>query len=140
VDIPNAFIGRAEKPTIEEVSAALGSSAKIWKELLDWLAEEHAVDVQEWKSVSPQYGWPLRPKLKQRTIVHLSPCKGCFRAVFILGDRAMKAARESNLPKTVVKALDDAPRYAEGTGVRLIVSKGGDLAPIRQLVLVKLAN
>jgi hypothetical protein len=140
VDIPNAFIGKAAKPTVEEVSAALGSSAKIWKQLVDWLAEEQGVAIQEWKSVSLKYGWSLRLKLKKRTIVHLSPCNGCFRAVFILGDRAMKVARESQLPRSVVKTLEDAPRYTEGTGVRLIVKDAGNLAAIRKLVLIKLAN
>lgn len=58
MDTPNAFIGKTEKPTAEEVSAALGSSAKIWKQLVDWLAEERGVAVQEWKSVSLKYGCP----------------------------------------------------------------------------------
>jgi len=140
VDIPNAFIGKAEQPTTEEVSAALGSSTKVWKQLVDWLAEEQGVAIEEWKSVSRKYGWSLRLKLKKRTIVHLSPCNGCFRVVFILGDRAMKAARQSNLPKSVAKALEDAPRYTEGTGVRLIVREAEELAAIRKLALVKLAN
>ena len=140
MNIPNAFIGKAEKPTVEEVSAALGSSAKTWKQLVDWLAEEQGVAVQEWKSVSLKYGWSLRLKLKKRTIVHLSPCNGCFRVVLILGDKAMKAARQSNLPKTVAKVIADAPRYTEGTGVRLIVKGTKDLAAIRKLVVVKLAN
>lgn len=140
MDIPNAFIGKAEKPTVEEVSAALGSSAKTWEQLVDWLAEEQGVAVQEWKSVSLKYGWSLRLKLKKRTIVHLSPCNGCFRVILILGDKAMKAARQSNLPKSVAKVIADAPRYTEGTGVRLIVKGTKDLAAIRKLVVVKLAN
>ena len=140
MDIPNAFIGKAEKPTAEEISATLGSSAKVWKQLVNWLAEEQGVAIQEWKSVSLKYGWSLRLKLKRRTIVHLSPCNGCFRVVFILGDKAMKAARQSDLPKNVVKALDDAPRYTEGTGVRLIVKATEDLVAIRKLAMVKLAN
>jgi hypothetical protein len=140
VDVPNAFIGKAEKPTVEEVSTALGSRAKIWKQLVDWLVEEQGVAAQEWKSVSLKYGWSLQLKLKKRTIVHLSPCNGCFRVILILGDRAIKAARQSNLPKGVAKAIEDAPRHTEGTGVRLIVRGTEDLAAIRKLVLVKLAN
>lgn len=140
MDIPNAFVGKTEKPTAEEVSAVLGSSAKTWKQLVDWLAEEQGVAVQEWKSVSLKYGWSLRLKLKKRTIVYLSPCNGCFGVILILGLRAMKAARQSNLPKTVAKVIADAPRYTEGTGVRLIVKGTKDLAAIRKLVVVKLAN
>lgn len=140
MEIPNAFVGKADKPTEKEVSAALGPSAKVWKEFLDWLAEEQGVAVQEWKSISLKYGWSLQLKLKKRTIVHLSPCAGCFRVGFALGDRAVKAARQCHLPKSVIKVIDDAPRYAEGTGVRLIVKGPGDLAAIRKLVAVKLAN
>jgi hypothetical protein len=140
VDIPNAFVDKAEKPTAEEISAALGSSAPLWTQLVDELAKEHGVTIQEWQSLSPKYGWSLRLKLKKRTIVYLAPCKGSFRVAFVLGDRAVKAAREARLPASVVKVMDEAPRYAEGTGVRLVVKAAKDLAAIRKLAVVKLAN
>jgi hypothetical protein len=106
---------------------------------VDWLAEQGVAD-QEWKSVSPKYGWSLRLKLKKRTIVYLGPCDGCFRVAFALGDKAMAAARQSDLSKSVLKILDEATRYAEGTGVRLMVKGTKDLAAVRKLALVKLAN
>jgi hypothetical protein len=140
VDILNAFIGKPKKPTVDELHAALGSSANVWKQLVDELAQEHDVKLQEWKSISPKYGWSLRLKLKKRTIVHLSPCNGCFWVLFILGDRAVKAAREGTLPKSVVNMVEDAPRYTEGTGVRLLVKGAADVDPIRKLVAIKLAN
>ncbi|HUJ32637.1 MAG TPA: DUF3788 domain-containing protein [Candidatus Acidoferrum sp.] len=140
MDVPNAFIGKLEVPTPAEVSAALGSSAKPWNQFVDWLADEHGVATEEWKSISPKYGWALRLKLKKRTIVHLSPCKGCFRVVFILGDRAVKAARQSDLPKHVANLIEGAPRYTEGTGIRLVVKSASDLAAIRKLAAIKLAN
>jgi len=140
VDRPNAFVGRTEKPTAKEVSAALGSSAKTWERLVDWLAKEHGVTIQEWKSYSPKYGWSMKLKLKKRTIVHLAPCEGCFRVAFILGDKAVKAAKESDLSKPVLKMIEDAPRYPEGTGVRFVVKRIGDLAAIHKLAAIKLAN
>jgi len=140
VDIANAFIGRAGKPTAEEVSAALGPSARVWQQLVEWLAEEQDVAIQEWKSISLKYGWSLRLKREKRTIVYLSPCRGCFLVSFVLGDKAIRAARHSNLPKSLVKAIDDAPRYAEGTGLRLPVNGTKDLPAIRKLVVAKLAN
>jgi hypothetical protein len=107
---------------------------------VDWLADKHGVADQEWKSSSPKYGWSVRLKLKQRTIVYLAPGEGCFLASFVLGDRAVAAAHKISLPESVVKAIAEAPRYAEGTGVRLIVRKPGDLPAIRKLAEVKLAN
>ena len=82
----------------------------------------------------------MRRKLKKRNIVYLSPCKGCLRVAFVLGNKALAAARQSKLPKSVMKILDQAPHYAEGTGVRLMVHESQDLAPLRILAALKLAN
>jgi hypothetical protein len=139
MEIPNAFIGQPAQPTDAEIAAALGPTAETWKQLLDWLAAQGA-SIQEWKSSSPKYGWSLLLKLKKRTIVYLAPCDGCFRVAFVLGDRAVAAARQSDLPKPVLKLLDEATHYAEGTGLRLVVKAAKDLAAIRKLALIKLAN
>ena len=40
MDNPNAFIGKTEMPTAEEIAAALGKTAELWTELIDWLAEQ----------------------------------------------------------------------------------------------------
>ena len=82
----------------------------------------------------------MRLKLKKRNILYMAPCKNCFRVAFILGDKAVKAARQIKLPQPILKAIDDAPRYPEGTGVRLIVKRMSDLPAIRKLAEVKLAN
>jgi Protein of unknown function (DUF3788) len=140
MDIPNAFIGKKAQPAAEEISVALGPALAPWNQLIAWLTEKHGVAVQEWNSFSPKYGWSLRLKLKKRTIVHLSPCVGCFRVAFILGDRAVAAARQSTLSKSLLKLLDEAPRYPEGTGVRLLVRTAKDLPAIQKLAVVKLAN
>jgi hypothetical protein len=139
METPNAFIGKTTKPTEAEVAAVLGSTAALWKQLVGWLAEQGAA-IQEWNSYSPKAGWALKLKQKKRTIVYLGPCDGCFRVAFILGDRAVMAARKSDLAKSTLKIIDEAPRYAEGTGVRLIVKAEKDLAAIKKLALIKMAN
>lgn len=135
----NAFIGKTTKPTETEVVAALGSTAALWKQLVEWMAEQGAT-IQEWNSYSPKAGWALKLKQKKRTIVYLAPCAGHFRIAFILGERAVAAARQSNLSKSTLKLLDEAPRYPEGTGVRLMVKATKDLAAIKKLALIKMAN
>lgn len=140
METPNAFVGKVAQPTAEEVSHALGASHAAWIEFVDWLAVEQGVVDKEWKSSSSKYGWSLRLKLKKRTIVYLAPCAGCFRVAFVLGDRAVAAARQSDLSKSTLKLLEEAPHYAEGTGVRLMVRGLKDLASIRKLALIKLAN
>ena len=133
---PNAFIGRTTAPTDDELSAELGAARALWDELLT----ELALPIQEWNSYSPKAGWSLKLILKKRTIVYLAPCHGSFRVAFVLGDKAMAAARQLKLPKAVLKIIDEAPRYPEGTGVRLEITARKDLAAVKKLAEVKLAN
>ncbi|HEY1209575.1 MAG TPA: DUF3788 domain-containing protein [Terracidiphilus sp.] len=135
----NAFIGKTKAPTEAEVAAALGSTAALWKQLVGWMAEQGAGE-SEWNSSGVKYGWALRLKVKKRNIVYLGPCAGCFRVAFVLGDKAVAAARKSDLAKSTLKIIDEAPRYAEGTGVRLIVKAEKDLGAIKKLALIKMAN
>ena len=140
MDTPNAFIGKATAPSAEELSAALGPTSALWRQLVDTLIKEHASLDLEWHSLQPKYGWNLILKLKKRRIVYLGPSVGCFRASFVLGDRAVTAARLSSLPKPVLELLEQAPHYAEGTGLRLLVKTAKDLPAIRKLAQIKLAN
>ena len=135
----NAFIGRKDLPSGAEITAALGPSADLWNQLLEWMAEQ-GVSIQDWQSISPKYGWAVRLKIKKRTIVYLGPCTGCFRASLVLGDRAIAVARQSELSQATLKLLDEAPRYAEGTGVRLMVKTAKDLVSVRKLALIEIAN
>ena len=141
MELSNAFIGKAERPSPEEISAALGPTFRVWNEFIEWMASDLGVADQEWKGILVhKYGWSLTLKRKKRTIVYLGPCAGCFRAAFTLSDKAVAAAKEARLPKKVLEALAEAPRYAEGTGLRLVVNKAADLAAIRKLAEIKLAH
>ena len=140
MDIPNAFIGKTHQPTPAQLAAALGPAAHLWNDLVAWFVQELCVPDQEWKSSSPKYGWTLVLSLKKRRIVYLAPCVGCFRAAFILGDRAVAAARDAGLSKSALKLLENAPRYAEGTGLRMVIRTAKDLPTARKLAQIKLAN
>ena len=137
----NAFIGKAEQPSSEEIAAALGPAAGLVERTDRLDGSQAGVPTQEWRGIYVhKYGWSLKLKLKKRTIVHLGPCQGCFRAAFILSDKAMAAAKEAKFPKKIQQALAEAPRYPEGNGLRLVVTRAADLAAIRKLAEIKLAN
>jgi len=139
--LPNAFIGKPEMPTDDDLAAELGRSAKaLWDRLLADLADRHNIVTVEWHSYSRKAGWSLRLKLDKRTILYLSPCHGCFRASFALGGKAVDAARASRLPRRVIQTIASAKRYAEGTGVRIDVNGPADVATVQKLAAIKLAN
>jgi len=138
--LTNAFIDKPKKPTAAELTAALGPSKALWDQLLAGLADEHNLTVQEWNSYSRKAGWSLRLKLKDRNILYLTPCQGCFFVSFALGDKAVQAARQSGLPQSVIKIIDEARRYAEGTGIRIEMKKPRDIKIAKQLAAIKLAH
>lgn len=137
---PNAFIGRTEAPTAAGLETALGPLKPLWDALIADVAAEHGVSTLEWKSYSVKGGWALRLLRKKRTILWLAPLEGCFLAMLILGDRAVKAARQCGLSARALRILDDAPKYPEGTGIRLLIKGPKDLPTVKKLVVVKLEN
>lgn len=138
--VTNAFIGKSQKPTESELAAQLGAHKEVWDRLLADLAKEFDLVTAEWSSYSPRAGWALRLKQGERNIVYLSPGVNCFMASFALGDKAVRAARASKLPKTLMQIIDASKRYAEGTAVRLDVNGPKDLLAIKKLVAIKLEN
>jgi hypothetical protein len=95
---------------------------------------------QEWSSYSPKAGWALKLKLKDRTILYLAPCNGCFRASFVLGNKAVQSAKKSDLPEPILKLISESEKYAEGTGIRLDVKTVKDFSVILKLAEIKLKN
>jgi Protein of unknown function (DUF3788) len=136
----NAFVGKSERPSADELAAALGPAKALWDELVGDLVRENQIDVQEWSSYSPKVGWSLRLKHKERNIVYLIPWQGAFQVALVLGDKAVKVAQQSSLPAQVRKLIAESRRYAEGTGVRIGVRGPEDIAVIKQLARIKLEN
>jgi len=141
MEYTNAFIGKTDTPTHAEVAEVLGPKVKLWDEFIEWMSEKEGVSEQEWKGVVvKKYGWSLRLKKKGRNIIYLSPGKDCFMASFVLSDKALDAAKHSHLPKAVQEVLAAAPRYPEGNGLRLLVERKGNLAAVRKIAAIKVAN
>ena len=52
----------------------------------------------------------------------------------------MSAARQGKWPKRFIKVMDEAPKYPEGTGIRLEVKSPGEIGMLKKLAAIKLAN
>ena len=140
VEFVNAFVGRNEAPADSDVSAVLGKAKDVWDRVLAELDQDLGLAKGEWNSYSPKAGWAYRVKQKDRNIVYLSPGAGCFQATFVLGAKAMEAARESHLPQAVAGLLETAQKYPEGWVVRLRVATARDTVPVKKLAAAKLTK
>ena len=136
----SAFDNKSRKPKAAELAEMLGRSSALWVKLTDHLADEYRPLTEKWMYSGAKWGWSLQLKRKKRTILYMTPCKRLFLAGFALGEKAVKAAHQSDLPDSVLDVIDSATKYVEGRGVRIEVRTRSDLETVKQLAAIKMAN
>jgi hypothetical protein len=136
----SAFNDKSRLPQNDDLAATLGGTFVFWNELKRLIASKFAPLSIEWGFTSKKTGWGLRLKREKRTILYMTPREGYFIASFALGEKAVKAAHESDLPVSVLEVIDSAKKYAEGRGVRLEVRSAEDVRNVEKLAVIKMAN
>ena len=136
----SALTDKSSTPRSKELKETLGRSSALWDQLRDHLAAEYQPLTEKWVMYSEKWGWSLQLKRKKRTILYTTPCKKHFLVGFVLGEKAVKAAHESDLPDPVIALIDSAPKYPEGRGLRIEVRTKKDLDLIEKLAAIKMAN
>lgn len=135
----SVFGDKSNPPTEDDLRRALGPAASAWDELVARIHHDHAPAAERWNFAGARFGWSLRLCRGDRVVLYLIPQAGRFLVGIVLGAKAVAAARSAGLPEAVLQALAEAPRYAEGTGLRLMVSDASQLQPIRTLAALKMA-
>ena len=130
----SAFDEKARHPTNDQLRTVLGRAYRPWITLLALISERIDSAVAVWRFST---GWSLRVLHKDRVIVYLIPQQNQFLASFALGEKAVAAARAAKLSAAVLKAIDEAPRYAEGRGVRIPVRGSRHLTTLARLAQIK---
>ena len=136
----SAFADKSQEPRAAALREVLGRSGARWKELIDHLEAVYAPLTARWGFAGAQWGWALRLKQKKRTILYMTPCSRHFVVGFVLGERAVEAAHAVPLGDSMLALINEAPRYAEGRGIRIEVRTRKDLESIKQLTAVKMAH
>jgi hypothetical protein len=136
----SVFSDKSRLPQDNDLASTLGSTFVFWNEFKRLIASKFAPLSVEWGYASKKTGWGLRLKREKRTILYMAPREGYFLASFALGEKAVKAAHESDLPISVLKVIDSAKKYAEGRGVRLEVRSTEDVCNVEKLAVIKMAN
>lgn len=136
----SAFDDKTRPPREDELAATLGRAFVSWSELRRIIASRFTPLSEEWLFTSKSARWGLRLKQPARTVLYMTPCNGYFLASFALGEKAVKAAHESDLPASILEIIDGAKKYAEGRGVRLEVRTAKDVRNVEKLAVIKMAN
>ncbi len=134
------FDNQAKTPTTAELADVLGPAGRLWDQLKEHVAVQHAPIDEEWVFGGKNHGWALRLKQKKRAVLYLKSLSGWFRASFAFGEKAVAAARLSALPAPVKDLIEQAPRYAEGRAIRIEVRTARDVGIVEKLAVIKMAN
>ena len=136
----SALAEKSHEPTDKDLREVLGKVYDVWKDLIDVVEQRIGPISQVWGYTSKTTGWGLRLKQKDRIILYMTPQTGKFLVSFALGERAVAAGRLRGLSPALLKAIDAAPRYAEGRGLRLEVSGKRQVLDLAALAEIKSEN
>jgi hypothetical protein len=136
----SVFDERSRRPSREELTEALGGSAGLWDELIAHVRDVYAPVTEVWSFAGARFGWSLRLKRNDRILLYMTPQTQVFQLGCVLGEKAAAAAREQGVSERVLALLEEAPRYAEGRGIRMPVSTAADLDAARVLAALKMGR
>jgi hypothetical protein len=119
-----------------------GRAAHLWSSLLDGLSADHGPFEERWAANAKTGWWTLRLVQRRggRTVIYLTVEDTGFVAGLVLGERAAGAARDAGLSPAFLAALEAAPRYAEGRGLRVPVRTRSDVEDVRRAAALKMAR
>ena len=69
----------------------------------------------------------------------MMPKDGWFQLTFVLGARAVEAAKSANIPAHVLDDLLQATPYVEGRSISIASKHESDIETMQQLLSLKLA-
>jgi hypothetical protein len=132
----SALDDRAREPTPSDLRRVLAVADPLWRQLVSHASESFPPVTGQWGH-SARGGWSLRLKRHDRVLLYLTPQASAILVGVVLGEKAAQAAHAAGLPGPVLDLIDEAPRYAEGRGIRLTVATDADLTVAKQLLALK---
>ena len=133
---PTAFMDADHVPTEGEIAEALGHSARHWERLTTHIVDAYGIE-PTYVPPSRNYGWDVKYRKGGKTLVSLTPDRGGFTALVVLGEKETDAARELDLGDHVRRVFEDARQLRDGRWLFVSVESARDVADIEALLAVK---
>jgi hypothetical protein len=91
---PSVFDDKAKAPAATDLKKELGGSAGLWIRLIAQVTTGVGPVSEEWNFAGAKHGWSMRLRDKERVVLYMTPQDGCFLVGVVLGEKAVKRARE----------------------------------------------
>jgi hypothetical protein len=127
---------REHAPTRAEIAIALGAAAHLWDSLTAALDEAYGIE-PAFVPPSKSYGWDVKYRKGGRTLVSLTPDRGAFTALVVLGAKEVEAAEDVELGEHVRAVFDEAAQYHDGRWLFVRVESERDVEDVLALLRLK---
>ena len=126
------------EPTEDEILECVGRRTVLWSDLREYLAS-HYDHVPELDFGGKKYGWSIRYRKSNKTLVTLFPEYGGFTALVVLGKKEVVKAEAvfDKLSMRVRKLLRGTNQLHDGRWLWLRPSSKADVASIKILLNAK---
>jgi hypothetical protein len=128
---------KVKPPTDAELRVALGSASVLWSGIVTAVGDLASPLDTEWRPSKTEFGRMCLLQHKKRTLLYLTPEKEKIKVAVVLGERAYGLAMASSLPAAIKKMFSEARAYAEGRGIRFVVSSASDVSTVKKLAAIK---
>ncbi len=136
----SALDDKATVPTEKAVEEVIGDAIDLWNQLRNQISSRFDPLSEDWGFSGKKWGWSLRLKHKKRAVLYMTPSRGFFFVGLALGQKAVDAAHEQELPQPLLDTIDSSQKYAEGRAVRFEIRTANDLENAVAVAKVKMAN
>ena len=135
---PIVLTDKSVKPDDELVFSVIGDKSILWREIINYLHENHADITEEWKFYNDGKCWLFRTIKKKKTIFWIGVTDGAFRVTFWLGDKAEPLILSSDLPDQIKNDFAEAKRYKIGRALSIIMADAEDVGSVITLIGIKM--
>lgn len=129
---------KSTEPDDDLVKELLGAASGLRTAFYDFILIEAGKIVTEWKFYSKKTGWTMKTLLGKRNLFFSTPMQESFALTFVFGDRAVNAIMDSDVSETIKLELQNARKYMEGRGIRILIRDSESLEQAKKLLKIKL--
>ncbi|MBN2273832.1 MAG: DUF3788 family protein [Bacteroidales bacterium] len=134
------FNDKSHPPSKSEIMDALGKCYIQWIDRIQFFRDHVSPVSETWKNYGKASGWTLLMSHNDRTILYLFPNKRFFTVLFVYGEKAVNAAKESDLPEEIRQRILHAKTYEEDRSFQVEVNGEKEMELIKKLIKIKLLH
>jgi hypothetical protein len=131
---------KTHKPTEEEMLDFIGDQGreKAWSDLREFIESHYEIE-PETTCGGPKYGWEIRYRIGGKTLCSLTPWKGGFTLLLVLGkeDSKIVLAMADDLSDKTLKLIKNTKQLHDGRWLWIRPSDASDVEDVKKLLQVK---